>query len=189
MKLKSDSIKTLGTSQAFHSDVFMYLLSMKNLPSDTSLEDLADLLGCLKKIHASVDDIKKQIFNAVETLTSEICNKHMLYMADKMMEGDDVDASVTGEYFIATPSIKQTANIPSRTSVEYLQLMRFICSQNSTPEELVGSDILRPHWPAFTEMLTKLQSEGRPLPEGISAETTKPLPSCAIRDRKIKTKD
>lgn len=177
MSLKTRAILQLERANATHTDVFQFILAAKSTES-LSLEDQADMLGFIKQIHNLFDDLKKQLYTLAEQYTGKLCNDHLIQSLSDM---EDAKPSVRGEFFLATPSMKTTANVPPRDSIEYLELMRFVMQQHTTAESLVDSDLLRVHWPAFTQLVTNTVAAGHPLPPGVSSELTKPMPSCAVR--------
>jgi hypothetical protein len=77
---------------------------------------------------------------------------------------------VEGAIARGTPS--PGINPPSldRKSPEYTSLMKSL----GASEQVVGADVLRPHWPHLVDHINSLVEQGRPLPPGIRPDMTRP---------------
>ena len=89
---------------------------------------------------------------------------------------------VKGTYATASTELKMSANLPSRSKnpEEYVALCEFL----GIPSDLNELDLIRVHWPGFTELYTRLSKEGKPTPPGIDIAKTHAIYSLRYRERK-----
>ena len=149
-----------------HSALYASLSVVRD-ESRVSLDmlELVDTAFALRECHKFFDDLRKEAKRTQEMAEKLVC---LLWI-----KGGGEEERLRTPYCTASPVIKTAVSIPSarRQPEQYEALMKDL----GVPEALWRSDVIRPHWPGFTEYASSLASNGRPLPGGVDPNKTYPI--------------
>lgn len=164
---------------AFHADAYRVLKLVSDMTKKGNAltqEERADLIYFMKHVGDIFEDIKKEAHANRELLDNVLC---AVYTASGAAAKE---RSVKGNIAVATPDVKVQATCPSATKepTRYGMLMRAL---GVTNEDTIARGLLTVHWPRMVEYCTELSREGKPLPDGIDPEHTKPKYSTSVRLR------
>jgi len=154
-----------------HANVYETLADLRaNLQNNQTMENITDQILCLREIAKLAEDLRKEATKLQQTAERVIC---ILWVTQKCGE------PIQGEYATGTPDVKQAASLPkrSREPEKYAKLMKHI----GISDEQIDSGLLSLHWPSFTEYLSTLIAEGKPLPPGIDPDKTYPIYTLRLR--------
>lgn len=163
--MKDELVDLYAKMKNAHQELYLDLIALrKTIRKPKKIEDLADSAYTLRKCFELANDLRKE-FDGAKTLAERT--------ACLLAVSTDHFDTIRGELTTATPMCKQAAQIPSRSKnrEEYNQF----CEAMSIPLELAEQDVVRIHWPGVVEHLTRLQSNGERLPEGIDPNKTYPV--------------
>lgn len=145
----------------------------KWLGSVNDLEEYADAAYALREIHRLATDIRSMAYQA-QTLAERIgC---VIAVKDEKLD------AIKTPWVHATPDIKMMASLPRKNTPEFVSLMQHL----GVPAELSEGPqpVIAVNWNGFTEHLSQLMSQGKPLPPGINAEKTYPVYKFNMRKRR-----
>ena len=174
-----EAVKLHEACVSLHADIYRILKLVSDMTKKGNAltqEDRADLIYLMKQVGDTFDDLKKEAYANRELLDNVLCAVHTATGAVAK------ERSVRGNIAVATPDVKIQATCPSSTKepTRYGMLMRALGVKN---EDVIQRGLLTAHWPKMVEYCTELSREGKPLPEGIDPENTKPKYSTAVRLR------
>ena len=161
-----EALKSYRMLKDMHRKIFGgTVLTLRATAQAATKEELADLVYVLRQCEQLVNDTRKDI-----TAVMELCEQIACL---KWMTDDPTGSPIRGTLSTASPEVKQMASLPRQSSDPegYAKLMDYL----QIPEAVRDRDLLRIHWPAFTDLITELASNGKPLPPGIKADNTYPL--------------
>lgn len=138
-----------------------------------NIQELADWAYALSECEKMLDRLRKDA-KAAKEMAEKICC--LLYT--KLGEGGPIRT----EHVTATPRVKFMASIPKQSTnpEAFARLMEHL----GIPREMWEKDVVRPHWPGFTDFFTECLEAGKPLPPGIDPDKTYPLYALTLRKRK-----
>jgi len=141
-------------------------------------ETLADEAFVLRQLEELADDTRKDCRAVKETIEKCAC---LLWVEENMNTSGRGDP-IRGDLCVATPDVKEMASLPRpKTQPEqYGALMTWL----GIPLSVVAQDLVRPHWPGFTDKISELAATGQPLPPGIDPDKTYPLYKLTTRLRR-----
>lgn len=144
---------------------------VKTLHEESDLEELADMVYTVTKVLELFKEVEKKTRGTTELAERLLC----------MLWAQRSDAEpVRTSHCTITPRIRMAAQIPKKGTPEHEALMQYL---NISPE-LQETDAVRPHWPGLVDLMTKLLTEGRPLPQGVDPSKTYPVYGVTIRSKK-----
>lgn len=164
---------------AFHAKMYDKILSLReNQPELKDIPELADIGFQFKWFAQVFKDIGTES-DKLSSLAQKIACMKWLGLPETSRP--DVIVDPDGNYRAFT-DLTMSANIPSRSKdpEAYDAFMEWI----GVPEPLIGTELVRVHWPTFKKTFTKLVSEGKPLPPGIDPEKTHAHYQLRYRDTK-----
>lgn len=152
--------KNLTNVENFHRTAYMEISKTRDEVKDLSIEDLADTGFICNHIASLLDDLRKEFTKLGEFAERMACLKGI----------ETLNMKIQGKLCTAEPELKMSANLPSRSKEpeKYEELCKYL----NIPLELLDADLIRIHWPGFTEFFTRLQAEGKPTPPGIDVGKT-----------------
>ena len=162
----------IKAAQDIHLDIYTKIEAVCGNLKNKSKEELVDVGWAAKKASECFDDLRKEL-NKLESLAARLtCLKAT----------EEEVVKVKGTYATASTELKMSANLPSRSKnpEEYVALCEFL----GIPSDLNELDLIRVHWPGFTELYTRLSKEGKPTPPGIDIAKTHAIYSLRYRERK-----
>lgn len=153
------------------------LLKMRGIIEKTSSqEELLDWILALNHSNKFIDEMRKNL-NALEELAEKIAC--LLYIQSGSTE------PIRTQYASGTPDVKLIASLPKRRTQlpEWQKLMSWL----GVPAHLVEIEdqhAVDLHYPGLMAHLTRLVSEGKPLPPGIDPNKMYPEYHITLRPRK-----
>jgi len=158
-----------------HAVTYARFLKTREFMPTAMPETLADMAICLREISRLADDVRKESNSLREQMERIACAR---WVQAHLNDPGNADP-IRGELAIGTPDVKQMVSLPRRDTPEYQQLMGYL----GVPAQLLKADLVRPHWPGFTDYVTKLAEEGKPLPPGIPKGKVYSVYRLALRKR------
>lgn len=142
----------------------------------TDLKELVDYAFAMNRASKFLDDMRKTC-DATEMLCERLAC--LIWVAAEMT------GPIRTEHCSATPNIKMIATIPKRSThpAEFEALMTFLGIPKNLIDEEQG-EVVRAHWPGLVSYLSRLMSEGKPLPPGIDPQKTYPEYHLTLRPKK-----
>lgn len=169
-----DPAKSLFTkSRKAHKEIYEELVRIKVFIKQCGrMEEQADVAYAANEAFKLLDDLRKEA-----QVIRELAEKIGTALWVKVSNGDPIRT----DYVTATPRVKMTATLPkkSKDPVAYATFMRFL----KIPEDIADAEVVRPHWPAVVELLSKLMEEGKPLPPGIDPDKMYPVYKMTLRGK------
>lgn len=156
------AIELFRTARDTHAKLHGLLLRLdKEVKNSHDLKELADIAYAVDEVRKLADDTRRESA-AVNELSEKLCCALWTVMGSSEPIRT---ATVT-----ATPDSKLIATLPSRKKQpeEYKTLMIGL----GMAPEAADQDIFKPHWPGIMDHITRLASEGKPLPPGIDPGKT-----------------
>lgn len=166
-------------AEAFHAEMYKKLKAisdkMKDAKAGITQEDRADVIYFVKQMFDVFEDLKKEAGAMRELFDNILC---AVYVSSGTAAKE---RSVKGNIATATPDLKVQATCPSFTKepTRYGMLMKAL----GVPESTIQLGLLTVHWPRMVEYCTELTQQGKPLPDGIDPDNTKPKYSTSVRKR------
>lgn len=170
----TDLLKLHNDTMKFHSHSYVRLGELDQvIKRINDMKELADCVYALREIIALLDDAK-----STATRLKDYCER----VACVLWVKADNPKPISTAWCSGTPDLKTMASLPKKSTDPdaYYALTRHL----GIPDEVAKLDAARVHWPGFVEYLTKLTSEGRPLPPGIDPNQTYPVYSLSVRKRR-----
>ena len=160
-----------------HHEQYEFILEARKALAGMQPAALADLAFMLRESNKLVDDMRKEQNNLQEQVEKVACVR---WVQANLNDGANAEP-IRGEFVTATPDVKKMASLPRRSTnpEAYDALMTYL----GIPKDVVEKDLMRCHWPAFTEHITELCAEGRPLPNGIDPSKTYDVYRLLLRKR------
>jgi hypothetical protein len=140
--------------------------------TEQELNEIADVKFVMRKIDDLLEEMHKRSKASNEVLDRLVCAKWAL---------QETTEPVRTEYVTITPRIKLATKLPKKGEPEYEELMREF---GVTDPDLLVNDSVRPHWPGVMNYITELTALGKPLPKCIKQETTYPVYSTVVKEKK-----
>jgi len=170
--------RRLKASQKAHEATFKEVLNANTRLRDGRVApgDLVDLAYVYRSIAAIADDTRKECTALMELAERMAC---MRWVTEHTNDPEAAKA-IHGELAVGVPDLKMMASLPkpSTKPAEYKALMMWL----GVPADM--HMLVRPHWPALTDLLTQLAAEGKPLPPGVDANKTYPVYRLLLREKK-----
>jgi hypothetical protein len=136
------------------------------------LEELADYGYALKKVADMLDDTRKTANKA-----SELAQQIQCHLQTSL----GAIGPVRTQHCTATPDVKFQTPIPKKETDP--EAYYAICELAGVSKDAADKEMVRPHWPGVTEMLTELAKAGKPFPAGINPEKIKPVYKVTYRKK------
>lgn len=152
-----------GMARGAHQQLYGLMLQMNRLLQQTTeLTELADAVFALRKTEELLEDTRKECSKLLELAEQVTCIR---WLACSDHE------PIRSEYCTASPDVKQTVAIPSKSSPEYAALLKHY----GIPE---GSPFV-PHWPSLLKQVSADLAAGGSIPPG--CDPNKMIRVCKVR--------
>ena len=164
------TIATFDRAQALHRLVVENVLRIRDVNREWTMEEMVDVALGLRETSRLFDDCRKECDHCVEVLNDGMA---IQWIAHCVQVG--TDEPIRGEFAVGIVRTRQMMGIPKRDTDDYETLMKSL----GVPE----GDLVRPHWPSMVDHVSRLLSEGKPAPAGM---TGKPYSVYSVMLRKRK---
>lgn len=149
-------LKMRELHRAFYEAASEFRNQAVNLPQD----ELVDIAYLCKKMDQLNEDTGKEVRKVGGLSEKLVCYKWV----QDVQSNPSTPTRIEGELAHATTKVRAVPTLPRRSDGEnYTKLMRHLGMSDS----LIESGLFDPKWTAISELVTKLQEDGRPLPPGI----------------------
>ena len=139
--------------------------------------DVTDLAYAAREAWRLADDMRKELNRLQEEYERLAC---ILWVHEG--SGD----SIRTGWCTATPTIKQNATLPKKSTEpeNYAKFMGYLGIKPELYQDETVDEVVRPHWPGVSGLLTRLAEQGNPLPPGIDPNKVRTTWGLTIRGRK-----
>lgn len=156
---------------AFESIKESYIELLSDIQSEESTDELTDAAYVFNQAAALLHELQKNATATHEHLEKIVCARWV-----RESDGEPIRT----EYCTATPKVGQCAKFPKKGEPDYVTFLTDL----GVPADIVGKDVLRPHWPGVVEHITSLAVTGRPMPKGLETDKVYSVFSLTIKKKK-----
>jgi len=173
-------VKKYGKIRALFVETYQQLSELRDLGKNNKLSmyDETNICYILRETSKFLNDLRKEFDGVEGLLQNACCAKYIVANTANPNNSEPIKTGVV----TGTPKVHINAKIPrmSKNPDAYWALMEHF----NVPKELIGKDLLRPHWPTLKDYLSELAEKGEPLPNGVNPNDTYPVYSLILRMNK-----
>lgn len=158
-----------------HVQVYGMMSELRKNVGAVTNEHRVDLAYLSERIGRLCDDMRKECDTTHRLMEKVVC---AVWVSNSL--NDDGEDCICGEYATGRPDVKQSVKLPHpKRDAEKFKLL---ASRLGIFGAALKNDLVRIHWPTMSTYVSKLISEGKPLPPGIDRDHMYPVYSLKLRE-------
>ena len=178
VKQLREAIETYSKMKELYLEQYTVLMHLRDdlRAGKFTLTDMINHIYVMRAVSKYADDLRKECDGIMHMFENLACA--MWVTAN---DGHPIRASLA----TGTPDINIGVNIPNQTREP--ERYRMLLDSLGIRPELIEDKLVKPYWPGLCAYVSRLATEGKPLPKGIDPSST--YPTYKVRIKSIQDLD